>query len=65
MYATADGAAVQAYHVGTGKVAARLEGHHRQNVRDIDVDGPRNLLATCSFDRSVCVFRAAGGGGGG
>jgi hypothetical protein len=55
---------VHVYHVGTGKVAARLEGFHRQNVRDLDVDGARNLLATCSFDRTVRVFGAGGGGGG-
>lgn len=55
-YASADGAAVHVYHVGTGKVAARLEGQHRVNVRDLDVDWGRNLLATCSFDKTVRVF---------
>jgi hypothetical protein len=59
-YASADGAAVHVYHVGTGKVAARLEGHHRVNVRDLDVDHGRNLLATCSFDKTVVVYRRAG-----
>jgi hypothetical protein len=44
------------YHVGTGKLAARLEGRHRVNVRDLNVDWGRNLLATCSFDKSVKVF---------
>lgn len=43
------------------QVAARLEGVHRINVRDLDVDASRNLLATCSFDKSVRVFRHAGG----
>jgi len=56
IYASADGAAVHVYHVGTGKVVARLEGQHRVNVRDLDVDHGRNLLATCSFDKTVRVF---------
>ncbi|KAI8468292.1 MAG: quinon protein alcohol dehydrogenase-like superfamily [Monoraphidium minutum] len=61
VYAAADGASVVVFHVGSGKVVARLEGRHRINVRDLDMDGARNLLATCSFDKSVRVFEHAGG----
>ncbi|KIZ03323.1 hypothetical protein MNEG_4639 [Monoraphidium neglectum] len=56
VYASAENASVHVYHVGTGKLAARLEGRHRVNVRDLNVDWGRNLLATCSFDKSVKVF---------
>lgn len=56
---------VQVFHVGSGKLAAALEGAHRVNVRDLDVDHARNLLATCSFDKSVAVHECAGAGGGG
>ena len=50
---------MQVYHVGTGKVVAVIQGVHRVNVRDLDVDHGRNLLATCSFDKSVVVYAHA------
>ena len=59
VYAAADGAAVFVFHVGTGRVAARLEGGHRVNVRDVHFDHARGLLATCSFDKTVRVYGAA------
>lgn len=59
VYAAAEHAAVQVFHVGSGKLAAALEGAHRVNVRDLDVDHGRNLLATCSFDKSVAVHACA------
>jgi hypothetical protein len=39
-------------------VVAKLK-LHSVNVRDVDYDAERNLLATCSFDRSVKVLRSA------
>ncbi len=46
---------VWVYHVGSGKVVAKLQGFHKVNVRDLDYDPERNLLVTGSFDKSVAV----------
>lgn len=57
-YIMASAAAGQIYtfHVGSGKVVSKYKAHE-QNVRWIDYDPKRNLLLTCSFDRSVRVFK--------
>ncbi len=43
------------HHVGSGKVVAKLH-NHQVNVRDLDYDTDRNILATCSFDKTVSIF---------
>ncbi|KAF5828188.1 WD40-repeat-containing domain protein [Dunaliella salina] len=53
VFAAAAGAQVWVYHVGTGKVASKLN-LHKINVRGMDFDGHR--LVTCSFDRTVKVL---------
>ena len=54
--AAAATAEVWVFHVGSGKVVAKLPAH-RINVRDLAYDGERNQLLTCSFDKTVKVFR--------
>ncbi|KAL6764979.1 WD40-repeat-containing domain protein [Haematococcus lacustris] len=57
VYAGALGGQVWVYHVGSGKVVARLPVH-KINVRDLHYDPRRNLLATASFDKTVKVLGA-------
>lgn len=54
---------VYVYHVGSAKVVAVLSGHS-VNVRDMAYDPTRNLLATCSFDKTVKVWGEAGAAAG-
>jgi WD40 repeat protein len=43
------------FHVGSAKVVATIKVHDK-SVRDLAYDARSNLLATCSFDRSVMVL---------
>lgn len=56
VYAGAAGGQVWVYHVGSGKVVAKLDVH-KINVRDMHMDTQRNILATCSFDKTVKLLR--------
>jgi hypothetical protein len=40
------------FHLGSGRLLHTARPH-KINVRDIDYDPQRNLLATCSFDKTV------------
>eukprot|EP00199_Chlamydomonas_sp_CCMP681_P002158 CAMPEP_0119103270 /NCGR_PEP_ID=MMETSP1180-20130426/1744_1 /TAXON_ID=3052 ORGANISM="Chlamydomonas cf sp, Strain CCMP681" /NCGR_SAMPLE_ID=MMETSP1180 /ASSEMBLY_ACC=CAM_ASM_000741 /LENGTH=419 /DNA_ID=CAMNT_0007087725 /DNA_START=55 /DNA_END=1314 /DNA_ORIENTATION=+ len=51
------GGQVWVYHVGSGKVVAKIPVH-KVNVRDIHYEKERNLLITCSFDKTVQVLGA-------
>ncbi|GAX79155.1 hypothetical protein CEUSTIGMA_g6595.t1 [Chlamydomonas eustigma] len=59
VYVATTTAEVWAFHVGSGKVVSKLAAH-KINVRDMNYDASRNLLATCSFDKSVRIFRSTG-----
>lgn len=56
LLAGAADASVYVYHTGSGKVVAKLIGHHKINVRDISYDSISNRLASCSFDKTVKVY---------
>ncbi len=49
---------VWVFHVGTAKVVAKIAGH-KINVRGMDRDQERNLLLTCSFDKTFKVWSGA------
>lgn len=46
------------FHVGSAKRVATLAAHSK-NVRGLVYDACNNLLLTCSFDRTVKIFKAA------
>lgn len=46
---------VSIFHLGSGRLVAQLPGH-RINVRDLNYDPARNVLATCSFDKTVKLY---------
>ncbi|KAG2493658.1 hypothetical protein HYH03_008173 [Edaphochlamys debaryana] len=58
IYAAGAGAQVCVFHLGSGRLVHR-SAPHRVNVRDLDYDPGRNLLASCSFDKTVKLM--AGG----
>ena len=45
------------------QVVAKFKAH-TQNVRWLDYDADKNLLMSCSFDKTVKVFSAGGTGTG-
>ncbi len=61
VYVGAAGAAVHVYETGSGKEVAVLR-HHATNVRDIDYDPVQRLLASCSFDKTVKLYRSSKSG---
>ncbi|KAL4426975.1 hypothetical protein ABPG77_009536 [Micractinium sp. CCAP 211/92] len=50
------------FHRGSAKRVATVAAHAK-NLRALAYDGTNNLLLTCSFDRTVKVWEAAGAGG--
>ncbi|PNG99211.1 hypothetical protein TSOC_015015, partial [Tetrabaena socialis] len=50
------------FHLGSGRLVHTVR-HHKINIRDIDYDPARNLLATCSFDKTVKLTAAQGAEG--
>lgn len=50
------------FHLGSAKRVATVAAHAK-NLRALAYDGTNNLLLTCSFDRTVKVWEAAGAGG--
>jgi hypothetical protein len=55
IFAGALGGHLYIYHVGSAKVVATVKVHDK-NVRGLDYDPIRNVLVTCSFDRTVKVL---------
>ncbi len=43
--------------VGTAKVVATLIAHRGSNIRGLSYSASANALATCSYDKTVRVFR--------
>lgn len=43
----------------SARIVATLQGMHKVNVRGLDYDPARNVLATCSFDKSVKLLGAS------
>jgi hypothetical protein len=54
VYVSAVGGQVWVFHVGSSRVVCKLKAH-KINVRDLCYDTASNLLATCSFDKTVKV----------
>ncbi|KAG2447223.1 hypothetical protein HYH02_007963 [Chlamydomonas schloesseri] len=52
IYAAGANAQLCVFHLGSGRLVHTARPH-KINVRDIDYDPARNLLATCSFDKTV------------
>ncbi|GIL73720.1 hypothetical protein Vretifemale_3848 [Volvox reticuliferus] len=57
IYAAGAGAQLCVFHLGSGRLV-HTSVHHKVNVRDLDYDPARNLLATCSFDKTVKILAA-------
>jgi WD40 repeat protein len=64
VFAAGSGGQLLVFHVGSAKLVASLKAHGKA-LRDMDYDAAANVLATCSFDRSVKVFGWGGGAGAG
>ena len=47
------------FHLGSGRLVHTARPH-KINVRDVDYDPRRNLLATCSFDKTVKLLGCPG-----
>ncbi|KAK9821228.1 hypothetical protein WJX81_004278 [Elliptochloris bilobata] len=56
LMAAAAAGQVFVFHVGSGKVVAKVKAQPQKNVRAMDYDTGRNLLVTAGFDRTVNVF---------
>eukprot|EP00884_Botryococcus_braunii_P021127 jgi/Botrbrau1/7699/Bobra.0159s0136.1 len=56
IFVGAAGGQLFVYHVGSSRVVATLRIHDK-NVRGLHYDSERNLLVTCSFDRTVKIFQ--------
>ncbi|KAG2444485.1 hypothetical protein HXX76_001235 [Chlamydomonas incerta] len=52
IYAAGANAQLCVFHLGSGRLVHTAQPH-KINVRDLDYDPRRNLLATCSFDKTV------------
>jgi len=62
LMAAAAAGQIYVFHTGTGKVVSKFKAH-TQNVRWLDYDAERNLLISCSFDKTVKVFSASAAAG--
>ncbi|GFR50819.1 hypothetical protein Agub_g13077, partial [Astrephomene gubernaculifera] len=52
IYASGGGPQLCVFHLGSGRLLASWR-HHKVNLRDLHYDPQRNLLASCSFDKTV------------
>ncbi|GLC57139.1 hypothetical protein PLESTB_001191500 [Pleodorina starrii] len=58
IYASGANAQLCVFHLGSGRLVLSTT-HHKVNLRDLDYDPDRNLLATCSFDKTVKLLAPA------
>eukprot|EP00198_Chlamydomonas_reinhardtii_P000165 XP_001689500.1 predicted protein [Chlamydomonas reinhardtii] len=59
IYAAGANAQLCVFHLGSGRLVHTARPH-KINVRDVDYDPRRNLLATCSFDKTVKLLGCPG-----
>uniref|UniRef100_A0A061RI05 Uncharacterized protein n=1 Tax=Tetraselmis sp. GSL018 TaxID=582737 RepID=A0A061RI05_9CHLO len=57
--AGAAGGSIWVFHVGTAKIVHKIRAHSI-NVRHLEVDAPSRTLATCSYDKTVKLWRCGG-----
>lgn len=46
------------FHVGTGRLVAKMKGHDA-NVRAMLFDPSQQALLSCGFDKKICIFKHA------
>ncbi|KAF2073180.1 hypothetical protein CYY_005497 [Polysphondylium violaceum] len=55
VYSTSQDHYLFVWEIATQKVVAKLD-HHKLSVRDLDFSPNRDLLASCGFDKKVCLW---------
>ncbi|EFA76430.1 hypothetical protein PPL_10195 [Heterostelium album PN500] len=57
IYSTSQDNQIYVWDVSTQKVVSKLK-QHTSSIRDLSIHPTLNLLASCSFDKSVCIWKA-------
>eukprot|EP00842_Homolaphlyctis_polyrhiza_P004143 jgi/Hompol1/472/HPOL_002503-RA len=60
LFASSEDRTTVVYHVGSGRIVSKLAGHEGL-IRQIAFDPVLNALLTCSYDKTVRVWRFASG----